>query len=113
MNLPKWFTDSNWENPLHLIQTSFLPFNIGLSQHTIGQISITLSTPERAMLECLYLAPKSIDLVECYHLMEGLVNLKPKLVTELLKNCNSIKVKRLFLYMANKANHQWFNFIKI
>ena len=40
------------------------------------------------------------------------MNLKPKLVTELLSSCNSVKVKRLFLYMAEKANHQWFNFLK-
>ncbi len=45
-------------------------------------------------------------------MFEGLVNLKPKLVNELLSQCNSVKVKRLFLYMAEKANHQWLQFLK-
>jgi hypothetical protein len=63
-------------------------------------------------MECLHLAPQNTDLVEIFQIFEGLVNLKPGLVTELLSNCNSIKVKRLFLYMAEKANHQWFQFIK-
>jgi len=50
-------------------------------------------------------------MVECYQILEGLANLRPKLLQELLENCNSIKVKRMFLYMAFKANHQWFDFV--
>ncbi|MEX2371969.1 MAG: type IV toxin-antitoxin system AbiEi family antitoxin domain-containing protein, partial [Bacteroidales bacterium] len=38
-------------------------------------------------------------------------NLRPKILQELLENCNSIKVIRLFLYMASKANHQWLDFV--
>ena len=63
-------------------------------------------------MECLYLSPNKQDILECYQIFEGLVNLKPKLVTELLKVCTSVKVKRLFLYMAEKANHQWFQFLR-
>jgi hypothetical protein len=40
--------------------------------------------------------------------MQGLSTLRPKLVDELLQACASIKAKRLFLYMAEKAGHQWF-----
>jgi hypothetical protein len=40
--------------------------------------------------------------------MEGLNNLPPKQVQALLEDCQSVKVKRLFLYMAEKANHSWF-----
>ena len=43
--------------------------------------------------------------------MEGLTNLRPKLVQKLLQECNSIKVKRLFLYLSEKANHTWLQFI--
>ena len=59
------------------------------------------------------MSPKEFDLIECYQIMEGLVNLKPLLVQELLLSCNSIKVIRLFLYMAEKANHQWLHFIDV
>jgi len=45
-----------------------------------------------------------LDLVEVYQIIEGLQTLRPSLVQELLENCKSIKVKRLFLYMAEKAN---------
>ena len=110
-NLPKWFSDYDWRvNILHK-KTSFLFNNIGLKEIDIKQKLITVSSPERAIMECLYLAPTQIDLVECYHIFEGLVNLKPKLVKELLLNCNSVKVKRLFLFMADKSNHDWFQFL--
>lgn len=45
--------------------------------------------------------------------MEGLANLRPKLVQELLQKCTSIKVKRLFLYLSEKANHSWVQFIDV
>ena len=62
-------------------------------------------------MECLYLAPKKQDLVECYEIMQGLNNLRPNQVYDLLKQCTSIKVKRLFLYMGEKSNHDWFKYM--
>ena len=110
-NLPKWFLDHDWGmNILHK-RTSFLPCNLGLVEIEVKQIAITVSSPERAIMECLYLSPTEADLTECYHIFEGLVNLKPKLVKELLQACNSVKVKRLFLLMAEKSNHSWFQFL--
>ena len=110
--LPKWFTDYDWGSIIYHKQTEFLPQEKGITGFNSDYQKLYISTPERAILECLYLAPKYIDLIECYHLMEGLVNLKPTLLTELLMECSSVQVKRLFLYMADKANHQWLKFIK-
>jgi hypothetical protein len=42
------------------------------------------------MMECLYLAPNKHDLQACYELMEGLTQLRPQLVQELLESCTSI-----------------------
>lgn len=64
------------------------------------------------MMECLYLAPEHQPLLETYELMEGLNNLRPVTVQKLLESCTSVKVKRLFLYMAEKAGHDWFNYLK-
>jgi len=109
--LPRWFKNYSWGNPVQHAKTSFLPQALGLTVHEERNFTINISTPERAILECLYLSPRKLDLVECYHLMEGLSNLRPKVVQELLEKCNSVKVKRLFLFMASKARHQWLNFI--
>ena len=110
--LPKWFLDYDWNLNTQHHSTSFLSDTIGIKELEVNQFKINVSTPERAIMECLYLAPKNMDLVECFHLFESLVNLKPRLLMELLENCNSVKVKRLFLFMAEKANHQWFQFLK-
>lgn len=111
-SLPKWFTDYDWGIELLHKPTSIFPDNTGVKDIEIKGISVSFSSSERAIMECLHLAPQITDLVECFQVFEGLVNLKPRLVTELLSKCTSIKVKRLFLYMSEKANHQWFQFIK-
>jgi len=110
--LPKWFTDYNWGIELFHKPTSIFADYTGVKKLEITGIDIAISSPERAIMECLHLAPQNTDLVECFQVFEGLVNLKPRLVNELLLKCTSIKVKRLFLYMTEKANHQWFQFIK-
>ncbi len=110
--LPKWFISYNWGMELQHHLSSFLPPEKGLKEQNVNQVSINISSPERAIMECLFLAPQKMDLVECYYLFEGLVNLKPKLINELLAKCKSVKVKRLFLYMAEKSGHQWFQFLK-
>lgn len=111
--LPKWFLNHDWSNQISQQQTAFLPMGLGIVEHEEKNFSIQISSPERAMFECLYLAPDTFDLIECFHLMEGLANLRPKLVQELLQECGSIKVKRLFLYLSEKANHSWLQFIDI
>lgn len=109
--LPRWFIKHSWGTPIEHIKTALLPEEPALIPHEEKKFSIIISAPERAMLECLYLAPQKLDLTECYHLMEGLSNLRPKVVQELLEKCASVKTKRLFLYMAAKAQHQWLSFI--
>jgi hypothetical protein len=112
INLPKWFTDYNWNLKVNHKHTSFIPEDLGITEYEVNKIQVAISTPERAIIECLLLAPDNMDLVECYQIMEGLVNLKPQLVNALLQNCNSVQAKRLFLYIADKAKHQWLQFIK-
>ena len=110
-SLPKWFKDNPWESTVYHQQTSFLPENTGIIEREVMKLPLKISSPERAMLECLYLAPRKFDLFESLQLMDGLLNLRPKTVQELLENCNSVKVKRLFLYLAEKANQQWLSFV--
>lgn len=69
---------------------------------------LLVSSPERAFMECLLLAPVDFSFMDYYYIMEMLTTLRPKMVQSLLENCASVKVKRMFLYMAEKAGHQWF-----
>jgi hypothetical protein len=111
--LPAWFKNGNWNANISFHQTSFLPSDLGLTTIEIKNLSIKISGLTRAILECLYLAPQKQDLIECYELMEGLNGLPPKQVQALLEACQSIKVNRLFLFMAEKAGHQWFKYLNL
>ncbi|MFA5297608.1 MAG: type IV toxin-antitoxin system AbiEi family antitoxin domain-containing protein [Lutibacter sp.] len=111
--LPAWFSKYDWGLKVNYFSSSFLPSKMGLQTLEQSTFSLLISSPARALLECLYLVPKKQELVECYEIMEGLNNLRPKQVQELLEQCSSIKVKRLFLYMAEKAQHDWFNYINL
>ena len=101
---PQWFQRYDWGNPIELVRTSFLPKGLAIETIEVGGVGVGTSSRERAILECLYLSPKKFDLLECYQIMEGLVTLRPQVLQRLLVHCSSIKVKRLFLYMAEKAN---------
>lgn len=102
--LPKWFREYPWRDRVSLTQTKLLPAELGVREAVVGGFSLMTSTPERAVLEALHLAPKQIDLVEIYQVLEGLQTLRPKLMQSLLDVCASIKVKRLFLFMAERAD---------
>ena len=94
--------------------TSFLGDELlGVETMTINQHDLLVSSPERAILECLNLPDASSSLLDIYYIMEGLTTLRPKLVQTLLEACTSQKVKRLFLYMAEKAGHAWYKALKL
>lgn len=111
--LPAWFLNYDWGLQLDYHSSSFLPPELGLTQIERKTFSIKISNATRSLMECLYLAPKQQELLECYQLMEGLNNLRPNQVQTLLEACSSIKVKRLFLYLAEKANHSWFQYLDV
>jgi hypothetical protein len=107
-SLPAWFRNRDWGRKIHHCKTSVLPPGLARTEYKAGAFSVKISAPERAILECLHLSPGPVDLVECYQVMEGLTTLRPKLLQPLLEQCGSVKVKRLFLYMAEKTGHDWF-----
>ena len=112
-HLPLWFKKRDWGLNVQSALTNFLPPELGLTEISHKQFKVKLSDPARAIMECLYLAPKSQSLTEAYELMEGLNNLRPASVQKLLEACNSVKVKRLFLYLADKADHEWVQYLNL
>ena len=111
--IPLWFSKYDWGTKIDLHRTSFLPADLSLTKLEIKDFTIQISSAPRALLECLYLVPDEQDIMECYHFMESMNNVKPAVVQELLEKCSSIKVKRLFLYLAEKVNHSWFTRLDI
>jgi hypothetical protein len=68
---------------------------------------LTLSRPERAILEYLDELPSHASFENADKLMEGLSNLSPRRIEKLLVDCASVKVKRLFLFFADRHKHAW------
>jgi Transcriptional regulator, AbiEi antitoxin, Type IV TA system/Transcriptional regulator, AbiEi antitoxin N-terminal domain len=68
---------------------------------------LVMSGPERAILELLDEVPQRETFHQADMLMEGLRNLSPRRLHTLLSDCRSVKVKRLFLWFAERHNHSW------
>lgn len=73
---------------------------------------LTLSTPERAILELLDELPDDESFHQVDMLMEGLTNLSPRRLQKLLADCTSVKVKRLFFFFADRHTHAWRRHLK-
>jgi hypothetical protein len=68
---------------------------------------LMVSSPERAILEFLDELPNRESFHQADMLMEGLSTLSPARVQELLADCHSVKVKRLFFFFADRHRHAW------
>ena len=68
-----------------------------------------ISSPEQAFLECLACTPKYYTYMDLYYIMEQLTTLRSDVLQVLLENMTNFSVKRMFLYMAEKAGHYWFD----
>ena len=107
--LPSWLLKEEWDMTVRYMTTSFLGDDLlGVETMTIEHHKLLVSSPERAILECLNLPDAASSLLDIYYVIEGLTTLRPKLLQALLESCTSQKVKRLFLFMAEKANHSWY-----
>lgn len=112
--LPSWILSRDWDMTVKYMTTSFLGDDlIGVETMVVEGDSLLVSSPERAFMECLHLTETVASLLDTYYVMESLTTLRPKMVQSLLETCSSQKVKRLFVYMAEKAGHPWFKALKL
>lgn len=112
--LPGWLNKTTVN--ISFVQHSLILFNkktktTGLTTIPFGSWDwpINVALPERAILEMLAGVPgkESFHMVKLF--MENALNLRPNLLIILLENCTNIKVKRLFLWLADHYRHQWFD----
>ncbi|MFA4874263.1 MAG: type IV toxin-antitoxin system AbiEi family antitoxin domain-containing protein, partial [bacterium] len=112
--LPSWFQKHDWGASIEYLMTNLFPEKLesGLTTHDLGSYSISVSAPERAIMELLHIVPQRQSFEEARLLMEGLTTLRSQLVQELLELCRSVKVKRLFLFLAEECHHSWMKQLK-
>ncbi len=112
--LPLWFKSLPWAGRIKHLRTNFLPPEVGLREHQAGGFAVRVSDPERAILE--FLLHQTMDEAGYEHaklVFEGLGTLRPSLVQTLLEKCTSVKVKRLFLHLAELHRHPWFQQLEL
>lgn len=107
--LPKWFDRYDWGVKVKYRMTRLLPEGLTESfvDFSLGEYSIKVSSPERAAIEMFYYVPSEQGFDEARYILESLLTLRPSLTQRLLQVCSSVKVKRLFMYMAEAGNLPW------
>lgn len=74
---------------------------------------LVYSTEERAILEMLQDVPDRESIYQAQVMLQGLANIRPARMSALLHHCGSIKVKRLFLALAERQRHAWFDLLDL
>ena len=72
-----------------------------------GVWPLTASSVERAFLEVLLDVPESVSFEHADQLMQGLTTLSPRRLQALLEGTKSVKVHRLFLWLAERHKYPW------
>ena len=109
VRLPAWFLKREWEVRLECRTANLFSAEskAWMTEKEVHDHPLLMSAPERAILELLDDVPFSNTFENARFLVEMLTSLRPELVQELLERCRSIKVKRLFLFLAEESEHQW------
>lgn len=108
-HIPKWLRTSVLFENLQVFSTNlFSGSELGIDLLEVEGYEVFASSPERAILEALSLSPRYYSLMDLFYVTEMLATLRPKLLQELLELSRSVKVNRLLLYFADKAQLPWF-----
>jgi hypothetical protein len=107
--IPVWFREYFKKDNTICIEQGLFDGEWGkaLVEHTLSDCKIMVANPERAILEYLHFDSHGTSVAHGLLLMENLSTLRPKVIQELLESCQSVKVKRLFLVLAEHVNHPW------
>jgi hypothetical protein len=110
--VPHWMKEGDFDYLLKFFSTeTFLKPQLRVFRQDYPYLYV--SVPEQAILECLLLAPKQYSYMDIYYIMEQLTTLRPEVMQDLLENTDSLKIKRMFLYMAKKSGHYWFDSLDV
>lgn len=114
-NIPQWFFDESvWGVKFLVYQPLLFKYeSTSITEIWVNNSKVLVSSPELAILEMLYLLPHHESFEEVTLIMKGLTQLRPIVIQTLLENCCSVKVKRLFLSLANKYKLPWLDDINL
>ncbi|WP_256890033.1 type IV toxin-antitoxin system AbiEi family antitoxin [Acidomonas methanolica] len=100
----------HWHNSLRLFPSHIDASLISSpAMVNVGGLALPIrySSKERAVLELLDELPERETFHQADALMEGMSDLSPRRLQALLEACTNVKVKRLFLFFADRHRHAW------
>lgn len=113
--LPEWLNDKLFTVQLTTTKQPWLNElpDLAYRSHTFGQWNreIKYATIELALLEQLVNAKSETEIVAIDRQLEGMANLSPTRLNQLLLLCPSVKAKRLLGWLLERHNHAWIKHI--
>ncbi len=113
VRLPSWVEAVKLQQTLvlhkqHLFNPATRTKGLTARETHVRDWTLTVAMPERAIMEVLSLVDETpASFTHAAELFEGLSVLRPSLLQQLLEGCASIKVKRLFLFLAKRQDYPW------
>lgn len=107
--LPKIEIPASWglDSSSATLESARLPDSLRVLPWGQWRWPLVVSAPERAILELLDDVPDTVSFELADKFMESLVDLRPRRMQQLLMVATSVKVKRLFLFFADRHRLQW------
>ncbi|MGD9678866.1 MAG: type IV toxin-antitoxin system AbiEi family antitoxin domain-containing protein [Vulcanibacillus sp.] len=108
--IPKWVKKFEKENniKIKLVCTNLFSDGMFISKSEYDRFILPVSIPERAVFEALNEVKSSAEYYEFLKVFEIIADLKSDYLDALLLKCNSVKVKRLFLYVSELTGKPYF-----
>lgn len=107
IRLPKWLFTQNWQIDYKCSKVLDEIHETDLIELTMNNEVIKASVIELSVLEVLEKVTDESSFIFASELFQGLISLRPKKLQSLLERSSSVKVKRLFLFLAHYYQHPW------
>lgn len=108
IRLPKWLFSQHWEIEYKCSKVLDKVYENDLIELTVNNQTVRASVIELAVLEVLDKVTDESSFIFASELFQGLMSLRPRKLQSLLERSSSVKVKRLFLFLAHYYQHSWF-----
>jgi hypothetical protein len=111
--LPKWFHSLDVDFEIVYRRSKIFPASLEIREKEFDKFILDVASRELAILEFIddSSLKNSLEIVANY--MNSLTTLRSDVLQKYLELCKSIKVKRVFLYTAEKLNMPWFGSLNL
>lgn len=104
---PKWLFSQNWQIEYKCSKVLDKVFENDLIELGVNNQTVKASIIELAVLEVLEKVTDESSFIFSSELFQGFTSLRPRKIQSLLERSPSVKVKRLFLFLAHYYQHPW------